>query len=179
MHMIASTKTYAQALFEVGLDGNKALDFYYELKSFNELLLDDAFYAVMEGTYLEPECLNPIWEGLNTVFSVEIVNFLEIVQDASLMRDFQRIIFEYRDFLSDNGYLNVVEVTSPITLSDTEKATLLTTLKQRYDGQFELEYEVDQSLISGLRVRINHDIFDTSIKHKLDRILNQGGLENE
>ncbi|CAM2838500.1 ATP synthase F1 subunit delta [Erysipelothrix tonsillarum] len=179
MLMIISTKVYAEALYQVGVEARKPLEFYEALKTFQEFLADQEFYRIMVATFLDQETLEPVWNELGKTFPQEVVKFLSIIQDANLMSDFHRIVREYRDYLEEGKHLNVVEVTSPDVLSENEKDQLMSNLKARYAGLFEIVYNVDASLINGLVVRVNHDIYDTSIKSKLDRILNQGGLENE
>ncbi|WP_342621889.1 ATP synthase F1 subunit delta [Erysipelothrix sp. P66] len=179
MLMIISTKVYAEALYQVGVETRNPMEFYNALQTFQEFLNDEEFYRIMTATFLDQDALEPVWSELGKTFPQEVVKFLKMIQDAKLMSDFDRIVREYRDFLEEGKHLNVVEVTSPNVLSENEKEQLMANLKLRYEGVFEIDYNVDASLIKGLVVRVNHDIYDTSIKSKLDRILNQGGLENE
>lgn len=179
MLMIISTKVYAEALYQVGVETRKPLEFYEALQTFQEFLNDEEFNRIMVATFLDQNALTPVWNELGKIFPQEVVKFLGMIQDAKLMSDFSRVLREYRDFLEEGKHLNVVEVTSPKVLTEDEKVQLMHNLKTRYEGVFEVAYHVDDSLINGLVVRVNHDIYDTSIKSKLDRILNQGGLENE
>lgn len=180
MHMIISISTYTLALFEVAEGLGKAKSFYNELQSFNEILENDQeVRETFSYALADYRVFDPLWDSLREFYSAEVVNFLRIIHSASLMYNFEQIIDEYRDLLKDRGYIYKVDITSPKVLSDSEKEAIIAQIKNHYDKDLDIRYEVDKSLMSGLHVRVNNDIYDTSVKTKLAQILYQGGQVHE
>ena len=98
-----------------------------------------------------------------------------MLQNAGWMREYDRFLSAYQDLCVSNNLLSVATVTSAKPLSESERESLISMLSNKYPGELELELSEDQSLIKGLRIEINHDVIDTSLKNKLKQILNQGG----
>lgn len=177
--MIISTKTYAMALFEVAHEENRALDIFDELNSIQDVLADKEIHKILSLTVVNDSVLEPVWNFLEIYYSNETVQFLKILNEANMMRDFSRIVDAYQDLLIDHQLLMIVDVRSSRELNDTEKETLLASLKEKYQGRYKVNYELDSRLIKGMVVSVNNDIYDTSIKGKLDQILSYGGFANE
>ena len=177
--MIISTKTYALALFEVAHEQGRELEIFDELSSIEEILADKDVRKTLSLTLVNDKVLEPVWQFLETYYSNETIQFLKILNEANMVRDFSRIVSSYQDILIDHELLMIVDVRSSRELNDKEKETLLKSLKEKYQGRYKVSYERDSQLIKGMVVSVNNDIYDTSIKGKLDQILSYGGFANE
>lgn len=175
--MIISTKQYAQALFEVSLEQNVVMDVYAELQTVSLILEDEKINRIFTRTYQDETILDPLWKTLRSTFSKQVVNFLQLLYQANMIKSYERVMVAFRDLLEIHEYLSRVDVVSAIALSDQEKIALQKTLKEKYTGDLEMHYEIDASLLQGMIVHVRSDIYDTSVKSKLDRIINQGGLQ--
>ncbi|QIK85683.1 ATP synthase F1 subunit delta [Erysipelothrix sp. HDW6B] len=175
--MIISTKQYAQALFEVSQEQNVVMDVYAELQVVSLILEDEKINRIFTRTYQDETILDPLWKTLRSHFSKQVVNFLQLLYQANMMKSYERVMAAFRDLLEIHEYLSRVDVVSAIALSDQEKISLQKTLKEKYKGDLEMHYEIDANLLQGMIVHVRSDIYDTSVKSKLDRIINQGGLQ--
>lgn len=164
-----SLDIYAQALFEVSQD--RALTFYDAIVDFGMVLKDPEIRSVMERTYADTSVLDPLWDVL--VYDSEVVKLLKIMQASRLMNDYPRFVDAYRTLLLDHKLLVSVEVVSAVALEDVE--ALKASIAKRYEGRIELVSSIDTSLIKGMVLRINHDVFDTSIKKRLDSVMKEAG----
>lgn len=176
MPMIISINTYTLALFEVACEQEKAKSFYEELKAFEDILsqeeellqslnLSVGDYRIYEG----------LWESLEAFLSKEVINFLKILQEASLLDELERVVDDYRDLMQKHGLIHKVDIRSAQALNQDEKNEILKQIKRRYEQELDVRYEVDEKLISGIQVIVDSDVYDLSIQHKLDQILSQGG----
>lgn len=180
MHMIISISTYTLALFEVAEELGKAKSFYNELLSFNEILeKDQEIRETLSYSLKDFRVFEPLWNSLKAYYAPEVVNFLKIIHSASLMYNFEQIIDDYRDLLKEHGYIYKVDIASPSVLSQDEKDAIIDQIKKHYPKELDVRFEVDPSLVHGLYVRVNNDIYDTSVKTKLAQILYQGGQVHE
>ncbi|MEG0327122.1 MAG: ATP synthase F1 subunit delta [Erysipelothrix sp.] len=177
--MIISTKTYALALFEVARDEGITLEMFDELESIQGILADKEVQRTLSLTLINESVLEPIWILLENYYSKEMIHFLRILNEANMVREFSRIVSAYQDLLIDHELLMIVDVRSSRELNEKEKESLLNSLKEKYQGRYKVNYEHDSQLIKGMVVSVNNDIYDTSIKGKLDQILSYGGFANE
>lgn len=65
---------------------------------------------------------------------------------------------------------NMARVESAIALDEATKATVLNDLRAKYGSQIEAEYSVDPDLIGGMRIRIGSDVWDGSVKNRIERL---------
>lgn len=179
MLMIISIDTYALALFEVASDKSKEMSFYQELQDFRTILEDSSVKDALNRSLADYRVFDSFWQTLKDKFSLEIVNVLRIVQEANLISSYERFILEYRKILQRHGLIHIVNIASPRTLNEKEKEDIVNEIKRHYSGDLDITYELDPSLVSGLNIRVNNDIYDTSIKNKFKQILAQGGLVHE
>ena len=179
MLMIISIDTYALALFEVASDKSNEMKFYQELENFGSVLEDSKIKDALNRSLADYRVFDGFWKSLKDNFSQEIINVLRIVQEAALMSSFERLVHEYRKILQENDLIHIVNISSPKELNEKEKDDIVNEIKRHYKGTLDVHYSNDPSLVSGLKIRVNNDIYDTSIKNKFKQILAQGGLVHE
>ena len=179
MLMIISIDTYALALFEVGSNEDREMKFYKELQKFGKYLEDSKVKQALNRSLADYRVFDGFWKSLKNDFSQEIVNVLRIIQEAALMSSYERLVHEYRKLLQKENLIHIVNISSPKELSEKEKDDVVKEVKRHYDGTLDVHYILDPSLVSGLKIRVNNDIYDTSIKNKFKQILAQGGLAHE
>ena len=78
----------------------------------------------------------------------------------------------YQDILVENDLMTIVSVTSAKKLNEMIKTEIFEMIKSRYISPIKISYNIDESLIGGFMIRVNSDIYDTSVKSKLDQIKN-------
>jgi F-type H+-transporting ATPase subunit delta len=61
-------------------------------------------------------------------------------------------------------------IESPAPLSEQEKSALASRLNQRYGGNLIFNYSENPGLLGGLRIRVGSDVFDGSVRARLDAI---------
>ena len=163
-------ETYAQALFEVVADPKMI---YQDLLVFETLLSDSEIKQVFTRNYAEPKVLDPLWESLS--MQEETIRCLKLMQSDHRILDYERFMESYKALLVKYNYIALAKVTSAIKLDDKKIIALKDMLSKKYAGEIEMEISEDPSLIKGMVVKINHDVIDTSLKHKLEQIKYQGG----
>ncbi|MFM2243627.1 MAG: hypothetical protein RLZ97_2483 [Verrucomicrobiota bacterium] len=63
-----------------------------------------------------------------------------------------------------------VVVQSAVNLDDSERQRIAAGLKEKYGDSLTFEYQVDPALLGGLRVRLGSDVWDGTVKGRLDRL---------
>lgn len=166
---MVSLSVYARALFEVS--STNSLDFYDSILNFESLLKDSEVFAALTRTYADPKVLDSMWDVLD--YEPEVISLLKIMQQSRLLRDFSRFVKEYRDLLIEHKLLVSVDVVSAVEIVNLKE--LEDSIANRYTGRIEMNTSVDPQLIKGMVLKVNHDVFDTSIKKRLDSVLKEAG----
>jgi F-type H+-transporting ATPase subunit delta len=66
-------------------------------------------------------------------------------------------------------------VESAVVLDGTMEREVEADLKRKYGGQITTEFKSNPSLLGGMRVRVGSDVWDGSVKNRLDRLREKVG----
>jgi len=77
------------------------------------------------------------------------------------------IVQELDALISEGGETNVAQVTSAVELTPEERQALETKLRQRFGQDLLFDYEVDPSLLGGVRVRVGDMVIDGTVAARL------------
>jgi len=97
-------------------------------------------------------------------------NFVALVAERGRLDHLAVIVSQYRDLIdADLGRMRA-QVSSPVALTDAEKAELSRRLQAALGKQIILEEQVDQKLLGGFVARVGSLILDGSLDGQLARI---------
>lgn len=65
---------------------------------------------------------------------------------------------------------NQAEVESAVSLDATMQMKVLSDLKSKYGDQIEANFRVNPDLIGGMRIRVGSDVWDGSVKNRIERL---------
>jgi F-type H+-transporting ATPase subunit delta len=63
-----------------------------------------------------------------------------------------------------------VTVESAVELDETTRQRVVAGLAQQYGPDLVVQYQITPALLGGLRIRVGNDVFDGSVKGRLDRL---------
>lgn len=93
--------------------------------------------------------------------------FVRALTNDSELHRLETIAEEFELLVKQRGLYVLAHVRSAVALTDEERTTLEGTLRTRFSGDLEIEYEVDPSLIGGVVVRVGDEVIDGSLAGKL------------
>ncbi|MCT4592772.1 MAG: F0F1 ATP synthase subunit delta [Anaeromicrobium sp.] len=165
-------KTYAQALYDVGLEGKSIDKFLEELnfirKSFDE---NEDLFRLYKTPKINKEEKKVITDNIfKGNVSEEIVNFIKVLLDKRRINKFYDIVKAYEKMA--NEYYGIVDglVDSAIKLDNDTLKKLEEKLSIVTNKKVKLENNVDPSIMGGIRVRVGDKVFDDTIKNRLDNL---------
>ena len=165
------SKVYGDALFELAKERD-ILDTVYE----EVLVVKKAFLPEIIKIFNSPQInreekniiLKNIFEGR---ISKEFQSFLRTVLDKNRQENYISIFDYFIGLYKEYNNIGIAYINSAIALSEVQKKNieekLISTTKY---NKFELNFEVDESIIGGLIIRIQDRIVDSSIKTKIYNI---------
>lgn len=165
--------SYGDALFELALEQNN-LDAIAEQVD----MLAQAFAENPELLKLlthpkisKEEKVSVIENIFKGRFSDDIVGFLVIITQKDRGAEIEGILNYFKAKVREYKKIGVARVTSATELSPEQKARVEEKLLQQTSYEsFEVDYNVDDSLIGGMVIRIGDRVVDSSIRTKLDNM---------
>lgn len=65
---------------------------------------------------------------------------------------------------------NRAVIQSAVELDETTKSEVLNDLKKKYGSQISSEFTVNPELLGGMKIRVGSDVWDGSVKNRLERL---------
>ena len=87
-------------------------------------------------------------------------------------RGWQAILHELKRLIRLEMERRQVLVESANTLDDSSKGRVQDSLSRQYGDDLTFEFKVTPELLGGMRVRVGNDVWDGSVKARLDRLSN-------
>lgn len=165
-------KRYADALFQLATEKNKAENLVGELQLVNEVFKSDKKIldflnhprvSVQDKTKLIDEA----FKGNDK----DVVNTLKILIERHRIHQISLIIDEFVSLYNEANGVAAATVYSVRALTEEEKKQLETSFKTQFNKKsLTIENEIDPSLIGGMKIRVGNTIYDGSISSKLHRM---------
>lgn len=96
------------------------------------------------------------------------VSLLGLIVEQGRARDLARIVETFAEVVAGQRELAVAEVRSAVPLSDAQSRKLAQALSKATGRQVELRVVVDPSVVGGVIARVGDEIFDGSLRSRLD-----------
>ncbi len=169
------TERYATALFELAVQESAVPLYQKQIKELIEIFsgnesLQSFFDAVQISPTEKKDLLTKAFKG-----KIEplLFNFLNLLVDKKRINHAVEIMKEFNSMC--NRELNIQEgfVYSARSLSDEQIRQLEATLSQKNNMNVELHNLIDERLISGIKVVINNQIIDLSMKNRIESMKNE------
>jgi F-type H+-transporting ATPase subunit delta len=162
---------YAEALVEIARDGKLTFEkTSKDLNLINEIL--------MQSKDLNAVLINPIIsiedkkEIIDKVFSGEIdlltINFLKLLTDKNKFDIFNDVLEAYNKSMDSINNIKRVSVTSAVTMNEDAKSRLKQKLEEKLKANVVIDLNINKDIIAGLVIKIDDNVIDMSLKHKLE-----------
>lgn len=180
------SKTYGEALFEIAMEAQpdmhaggepgKADELFEQVKQISEILRDNPEFdrLMMHPGIPKQEKV----EAMEAVFKGRVddglTGLMEIVIQKERYGDLQEIFRYFIDRVKEVKGIGVAYITSAVELTNDQKAATVAKLLETTQYQsIESEFNVDESLIGGMVIRINDRVVDSSVRSKLNNLTRQ------
>ncbi|MCR5719887.1 MAG: ATP synthase F1 subunit delta [Lachnospiraceae bacterium] len=172
------SKTYGEALFEIATAKEDALrdEIMDEVCALKEIFLSNKEFTrvMLHPGIAKTEKMEVLKNVLSGRVDNELAGFLFLVLDKERFSSIDEIFEYFITKMKEYKRIGVCHVTTAVELSEIQKTKVLE--KVQTTGGFErmeMHYEVDKSLIGGMRIRIGDRVVDSTIRTKLDELTKQ------
>ncbi len=167
------TKTYADALFQLAVEENKVDELFTEVNTLVDILNSNPdLKAVMTHPSVDKnERIDAIRNIFNGRVSGELCGLLNQIVVNNRYEEIDGILASFIDSVKEYKKIGVAYVTTPMDLSDEQKARVEKKLTDTTGYvKMEMNYGVDRSLIGGMQIRIGDKVVDSSISTKINEM---------
>ncbi len=170
------SKVYGDALFSIAIEENKLDTIWEEIRTIREVVQDNPdFLAVICHPEMEQEkklsVLDDIFKGK---MSDDTMGFLNVLIRKGRFGEILSILDYFDEQAKAYKKIGVVKVSTPMALDDAQREQVETKLLEvtEYES-LEVEYEIDESLLGGIVIRIGDRVLDNSIRSKMELMSRQ------
>lgn len=167
-----TSKAYAEALFAIAMEKSKVAEFAENLETIQKVLSENPEYPMYLATPALPlsERLSAIEEAFGDKIEENVVSFLKLLCESGYITKLSEITEEFFKLEMVISNTITVTVTSKISLTDDQKDALMKKLEAKYRKHIVPLYQVDETLIGGLKITLEDQIIDASVQKRLQRI---------
>ena len=167
------TKTYADALFQLAVEENKVDDLFEEVKILIEVLHEneDLNKIMCHPKVDKDEKIATVKEIFSGRASNELCGFINQIVVNNRYEEIDGILSCFIDEVKEYKKIGVAYVVTPTALNDGLRAKVEQKLLDTTGyTKMEMHYDVDKSLIGGMKIRIGDKVVDSSISTKLNEL---------
>ena len=164
------SKTYGDALFELAVESGQVDEMLDEARSIQQILHEDnELSKLMNHPKIvkeeKIEILEQIFKGR---VQAEITGLMRMLVSKGHYGEMESVFTYFIDQVKEYKNIGTAYVTAPMPLSDSQKEQIKKKLLETTKYvEFELHYDVDESLIGGMVIRIGDRVVDSSVKSRL------------
>ena len=163
---------YATALVDLAKEENKLDEYYNYLNSFISFFnendeLNDFFASFKINTKTKQDFIN---KHFNNLYNENFLNFLYLILKNGRGNKIYLILKDSLKLFEDELNIERGVIYSSKKLNDNYLNRIVESFKKKLNKRVVLKNEIDPSLIGGIKIVLRNDIYDASIKNKLDNL---------
>ena len=162
---------YAYALFEIGKEKNK-IDIFTEcFLALSKTIDTDNFLSILANESIDKNIKKDMIKKVYKSLDEDFIYFLYVVIDHNRIKYLDKIIDSYKKYVLEETNTIKASVISANKLNDKALSVIKTRLQERYKGKnIVISNIIDESLLGGVKVEVNNEALDLSLKEYLNRL---------
>ena len=164
-------KTYGDALFELAMEKGNIDTYFSQCKDILQAILDneELLKLLSHPKITKEEKIQVIESVFAGRVDDDITGFFVLIVKKDRQTELLQILEYFIDRVKEFKKIGVAYVTTAVAISEATKKSIEDKLKATTDYvTFEMNYQVDKSIIGGMIIRIGDRVVDSSIKSKLE-----------
>tara|TARA_B100001057_G_C22460680_1_gene798711 strand:+ start:69 stop:608 length:540 start_codon:yes stop_codon:yes gene_type:complete len=164
---VTISRPYAEAAYKIASEEKKLDGWSKNLSSLSSVIVHGSVKAIIASPKISSDktldFLNSFLSENDPLFS----NFISIMIENKKIYYIDEVYRLYREMILDVENITIVEVETAFPLTDDQKIKLGNMLEKKHDKKIEIEETINQNLLAGIKISIDNEVTDFSVKHKL------------
>jgi F-type H+-transporting ATPase subunit delta len=167
------SKTYGDALFETVMEQNRLDDALEEVQAMQQVFTENPELVKLmnhPNIVKEEKCkmLENIFKGH---VSDELIALLQMLVNKDHFSEVDSVLWYFIYRAREQKGIGTAKIVTATELTEEQKKAVEKRLLETTDyNAFEFQYELDPSLIAGMKIRIGDRVVDSSIRTKLEEL---------
>ncbi len=164
---------YAQALFELALDGGALAAVEADLKSLKAMSADSLdLRRLIQSPTFSPEDKGKALAAIADAakFNALTKKFLGLLSANARASAIPAVTTAFETLAAAHRGAVAAEVTTAIKLTAAQQKGVAAALRQALGKDPEITTRIDPSILGGMKVRVGSRLFDSSLKTRLDQL---------
>ena len=167
------SKTYGDALFAVAVEEDRLDEFWEAAKSVSDVLdsKQDFWQFIFHPQIAKEDKIKVIEESFTGKIPAELIGLMTLMVSKGRAEELQSVLSYFIDLVKEEKKIGKAYVTTAVELNEKHRKEIEEKLLSTTSYEsFEMDYQVDESLIGGMVIRIGDRVVDSSIKAKLQNL---------
>ena len=166
----AAARRYAEAAFEIGR-ADRTLDTWErDLERLSAVLADEDVRALAEHPAVAYADKEKVLRRIAGDVSDEAMNLVLLMIRRGRPGAIDRMVERFGELVRRERGVALAEVRTALPLDDEQREALTERLHELTDKTIEINEVVDEALIGGITVRIGDQLYDASVRTRLERL---------
>jgi F-type H+-transporting ATPase subunit delta len=163
-------RPYAEALFKAS--GADARALVQQLDALARIAADPTLRQFADDPKVTADQVEQVISGaLNGVqLSPAVQNLLRTVLENGRLAALPEVASQYRALVNEQSGISDAQIDSAFPLEGSQLADVVATLEKRFGRKLNATVQVDNELIGGIRAAVGDEVFDASIKARLEQM---------
>lgn len=170
------SSTYADALFDLAIEMNKTEDWQKQIEMVKGILEENPDFEKLmtHPQVLKEERLTLASEAFDNKIDPEIVGLIRIIIEKDRYLEMNSIFDTFINRVKEHEGIGICYVSTAKELNESQKEAVVNKLLETTEYKaMEMHYDIDESLIGGMVIRIGDRVVDSSIRTKLEGLTRQ------
>lgn len=163
---------YSTALFALAIENGKANEYRDALNAIMTVISENPDYIDLLASPSIPKQtrLLEIDNAFADFAPQDIVSFIKVLCIRGRIKELFDCVKSFNQLVDEHNKISIAKVTSPIELSELQKAKLVQKLEKSTGNRVQLDCIVDESIIGGLMIEIDGRVIDGSVRYRLNNL---------
>ena len=167
-------RPYAEAAFSVAEQDNSIEEWSSDMQKIKAVFTDEKIASLLLNPNLsysnKTQIFLDLFEG---EISDKASSFIKVCGDNKRLKNLPEIISFFNELALESLNKKNVFVSSPFQLEEKQIQKITSALEKRLNSEVVIDFDIDKSLIGGLKIAYEDQVLDMSIKRKLDLLRTQ------
>ena len=172
MKNVKLASRYAKALFDFSIEEQQLETVFQDLQVLQQVIMENhEFSSVLRSPIIHANKKNEIFKEVfgNRVSNITL-GFFGILVKKKREPNILTIIEAFVKLYKDYHRIKTAHLTTAVEMSDVIKQQITGLLTQQTGARIELVEHINPNVIGGFSIKIDDDIFDATIKGKIDEL---------
>ncbi len=163
---------YGQSLYDLAAEENLSEKILGEMEQVRGIFRENPDYIALlsEPSVPKNERLSLVDQAFNGSLSAYHLNFIKILIEKGLLREYSACYKRFRKSYNDAHGIAEALVTSAVSLSDAQLSQLKEKLEKISGKKILLKQKTDPDILGGVRVDLEGQLFDGTVKGRLSEL---------